>query len=75
MPPTPGPPCPPPPLLPFQRLRLTAKILLWRLRCQADLSFKNFRPTFGGALRGTLGGGVSQPTPPPPSPFGPPPPF
>ena len=38
----------PPPPLPFQCLRLTAKILLRRLRCQEDLSFKIFWPAFGG---------------------------
>ena len=42
----------PPPLLRFQFLRLTAKILLWRLRCQEDLSL-NF---FGPPLLGTIGG-------------------
>ena len=36
-----GVPLPP---LPFQCLRLTAKILLRRLRCQEDLSFKIFGP-------------------------------
>ena len=60
-----------PPLLPFQCLRLTAKILPRRLRCQEDLSFKIFRPAFGGDHRGTLGGGgggggPSQPPLPPP---------
>ena len=35
-PPPPFPVPTPPPLLPFQCLRLTAKILLRRLRCQAD---------------------------------------
>ena len=34
------PPGPPPPLLPFQCLRLTAKILRRRLRCPEGLSFK-----------------------------------
>ena len=33
-----GSPCPPPPILPFQCLRLTARIFLRRLRCQEDLS-------------------------------------
>ena len=58
---------PPPPLLPFQCLRLTAKLLLQCLQCQEDLSFKNF----GRPSAGTIGGpreegGGSQPTPPPP---------
>ena len=64
------------PLRPFQCLRLTATILLRRLRCQEDLRFENFRPPFGGDHRGTLGGGgggPSHPHPPPPS--DPPPPL
>ena len=65
---------PPPPLLPFRCLRPTAKFLLRRLPCQADLRFKNFRPAFGGGLRGTLGGG-GVPAKPPPFPFRPPPPL
>ena len=65
---------PPPPsyggapllLVPFQCLRLTAKILLWRLWCQEDLNF-------GLPPAGTIGGpkeegGPSQPPPPPPPP-------
>ena len=63
---------PPPPLLPFQCLRLTAKILLRPLRCQEDLRLKRFG-TFGGDHRGTLGGGGSQPNPPPPPPMQTPP--
>ena len=57
-------PRPPPPLLPFQCLRLTAKVLLRRLRCQEDLRFKCFGK--GGDHRGTLGGRGSQPNPLPP---------
>ena len=57
---------PPPALLPFQCLRLTAKSLLWRLRCQEDLSFKSSRPAFGGDHRGTLGGVGGVPAKPPP---------
>ena len=57
----------------FQCLRLTAKTLLRRLRCQEDLRFKNFRPAFGGDHRGTLGGG-GVPAKPPSPPFRPPPP-
>ena len=59
----------PPPLLPFQCLRLTAKILLRRLRCQEDLGFKNFRPAFAGDRRGTLGGGGGPSQRPPLPPF------
>ena len=73
-PPPLDPPPSPPPLLPFHCLRLTAKVLLRRLRCQEDLSFKFFWPAFGGDHRGTVGGrGWSQPNPlpPPPSPSDP----
>ena len=63
------PPLPLDPLLPFQCLRLTAKILL---RCQEDLGSKHFWRAFGDDHRGTLGGGGSQPNPPPPPPFRPP---
>ena len=70
------PPWTPPPLLPFQCLRPTAKILLRRLRPQEDLSFKSF----GLPSAGTIGGpreedapGQSPLTPPlqtPPPPVG-----
>ena len=50
-----------PPLLPFQCLRLTAKVLLRRLRCQEDLSSKIVGPPSAGTI-----GGPCQPTPPPP---------
>ena len=51
-------------LLPFQCLRLTAKILLRR---QEDLTLK-FSARLWRDHRGTLGGGLSQPNPlPPPS--------
>ena len=64
---TPPPPPGPPPLLPFQCLRLTAPILLRRLRCQEDLSFKILCPPSAGAIGGPWGGGGgSQPKPPPP---------
>ena len=58
----------PPPLLPFQCLRLTAKISLRRLRCHADLSFKL---VLARLRRGPQGdprrrGGPSQTLPPPP---------
>ena len=54
------------PLLPFQCLRLTAKILLRHLRCPEDPSVKNF----GSPSAGTTGGpweegGPSQYPPPP----------
>ena len=61
----PPPPPDPPPLLPFHCLRLTAKILLRRLRCQEDLRFK----ILGGDERGTLGGGGVPAKPPAPRPF------
>ena len=64
---------PPPPPLPI--LRLKAKILLRRLRCQEDLSFKNFGLPSAGDHRGSLGGGGSQPIPPPPFQTPPPPPL
>ena len=53
----------PPPLLPFHCLRLTAKIMLWRLWCQEDLSFKNFGPPSAGTIGGPLEEGGSQPNP------------
>ena len=59
----PPPQDPPPPLLPFQCLRLTAKILLRRLQRQVDLSLTIFGLP---PARGTHGGGVFQPNPPPP---------
>ena len=49
------PPRPPPPFLPFQYLRLTAKILLRRLRCQADLSLKIFGPPSAGTISAPKG--------------------
>ena len=63
----------PPPLVPFQCLRLTAKILLRRLRRQEDLSFKIFGPPSAG----TIGEAKEEGAPAnPPSPFRPPlPPF
>ena len=64
---------PSPPLLPFQCLRLTAKILLRRLQFQEDLSFKNFGPPSAGTIGGPREEWGSQPTSPPPS-SGPPPP-
>ena len=56
---------PPPPLLPFQWLTLTAKILLRRLRCQEDFSFKIGGPPSTGTIGGPWEKGGSQPTPPP----------
>ena len=55
------PPGPPP--LPFQCLRLTAKTLLRRLRCQEDLHFKMFGPPSAGVIGGPWeeGGGPSHP--------------
>ena len=62
-----GYPLGPPPPFSSPSNQLTAKILLLRLRCQEDLSFKLFRLAFGDH-RGTLGGRGSQPNPftPPP---------
>ena len=60
-----GYPPPGPPPLPFQYLRLTAKILLRRLRCQEDLRVKIFGPPSAGTI-GPWEEGGSQPTPPPP---------
>ena len=57
------------PFLPFQCLRLTAKILLRCLWRQEDLSLKNFWPTFGGDHRGTQRRGVPPNPPPPPLPL------
>ena len=66
-------PCPCPLLLPFQSLRLTAKILLQRLRCQEDLSLKIFGPPSAGTIGGPSEEGGSQPEPPPPTPLQTPP--
>ena len=46
------PPWTPPPFLPFQCLRLTAKILLRRLRCQEDLSLTILGPPSVGTIGG-----------------------
>ena len=54
-------PYPPPPPLPFQYFRPTAKNSLRCLRCQADLRFKMFGPPSAGDHRGTLGGGGGSP--------------
>ena len=56
------PPLDPPCLLPFQCLRLTAKIWLRRLWCQEDLRFKIFGPPLEGTTGGSWeeGGGPSQ---------------
>ena len=62
----PPPPPGPPPLLPFQCLRLTARILLRRIRRRKDLSLKNFGPPSAGTIRGPWEEGGSQPNPPPP---------
>ena len=64
------PPLPPP--LPFQRLRLTTKILLRRLWCQEDLSLKNFGPPSAGTIGGPWEEGGPSQTPLPPPPFRPP---
>ena len=57
-----APPPPPQTLLPWKCLRLTANILLRRLRCQEDLRFKHFGPPSAG----TRGGPWEEGTPPPP---------
>ena len=55
------------PPLPFQCLRLTAKILLRRLRCQEDLRLKFCWPAFAWDHRGGPGRrGVPAKTPSPP---------
>ena len=63
-----GAPPPPPPSLPFQCLRLTAKILLRRLWCQEDLRLKISGPPLAGTIGGPWeeGGGQPNPLPPPP---------
>ena len=58
------PPLDPPPLLPFQCLRLTSKSLL---RCQEDLSFKIFGPPSAGTTGGPWKEGGPSQSPPPPS--------
>ena len=54
---------PPPALLPFQRLRLTAQFLPRRLWCQEDLRFKNLSPP---GHRDPRRRGVPAKAPPPP---------
>ena len=56
----------PPPFLPFQCLRVTAKTLLQRLWCHEDLSFKIFVPPLAGTIEGL--GRRSVPANPPPLP-------
>ena len=57
------PPLDPPPLLPFQCLRLTAQILL---RCQEDLSLEIFGPLSAGTIGGPKEEGGPSQTPLPP---------
>ena len=59
---------PPPPFLPFQRLRLTANILLRRLRCQGDLSVTNLGLPSAGTIGGPKEEGGPSQTPLPPTP-------
>ena len=59
---------PPPPLLPFQCLRLTATILLRRLRCQEDFRFKSFDPPLAGTIGEPWEEGGPRQTPCPPAP-------
>ena len=75
----PAPLDPPPPLLPVQCLRLTATILLRRLRCQEDLGCKIFGPPSAGSTGGPWEEGDPSQTPlppfrPPSPPSNPPPP-
>ena len=65
------PPPPRTPLLPFQCLRLTAKILLRHLRCQEDSSFKIFGPPSARTLGGPKEEGGVPAKPPPPLPIHP----
>ena len=68
------PPHDPPPLLPFQCLRLTAKLLLRRLRCQEDLRFKIVDAPPAGTIGGPWEeGGFPAKAPPPPLPLKTPP--
>ena len=60
---------PAPPLLPFQCLRLTAKFLRCRLRCQEDLRFKEFDLPLAGTIGGPWEEGGPSPPPPPPQNF------
>ena len=62
----------PPLFLPFQCLRLTAKVLLRRLRCQEDLRFKSFGAPSAGAIGGPWEEGGPSPFQ---THFRPPPPF
>ena len=55
---------PPPPLPPFQCLKLTAKFFASAPSTPGGFTLQNFRPAFGGDHRGTPGGGGSQPNPP-----------
>ena len=64
----PPPPLDPPPPLPFRCLRLTAKILLRRLRCQEYLRLNIFGPPSAGTIGGPWEEGGPSQTPPSPSP-------
>ena len=64
-PPPSGAPPPDPPLLPFQCLRLTAKILLEQPLAPRGFKPKTFWPAFSGDHRGTIGGGGVRPNPAP----------
>ena len=57
------------PPLPFRCLRLATKIVLRRLRCQEDLSFKMFGPPSAGAIGRPWEEGGSQPHTPPTPPL------
>ena len=61
-------PRPETPLPPFQCLRLTAKLLLRRLRCQEGLSFKIHGPPSAGTIGGPWEEGVPANPPPLPDP-------
>ena len=58
--------------LPFQCLRLTAKISASAPSVPRGLRLKDFWPAFGGGHGGTLGGGGVPAKPPLPLPFRPP---
>ena len=65
-PPAPHPPLDLPPPSPLPMFEADSQIFASAPAAPRGFKLNNFRPAFGGDQRGTIGGGRSQPTPPPP---------